>query len=324
MKNEKHALVFGLAAVLLWSTVATAFKLTLQEFTPIQMLTVASFVSAIALTGICYMQGKLHKLRVTFFSNPLVYLMLGLINPFAYYLILFKAYDLLPASQAQSLNYSWAITLTLMAALFLGQKIRRQDWIAGALGYAGVVVIATKGNVLALEFDSPLGVILALLSTLVWAGYWILNTKNKADPVIGVLLGFLVALPFTVALSIYEGAFWDKSFQGWLAVTYVGLFEMGITFMLWLSALKSTDNTARISNLIFISPFISLILLAYIIGETIPSSTLIGLAMIVSGLMFQQIMKPSNIKNGKRGGNTGKVIARIEDPESTKAPITFD
>ncbi|ABM02245.1 hypothetical transmembrane protein DUF6 [Psychromonas ingrahamii 37] len=295
MKNEKRALVLGLAAVLLWSTVAVAFKLTLQEFTPIQMLTVASFVSAIVLTGICYMQGKLNQLRTTFFSNPLNYLILGLINPLAYYLILFKAYDLLPASQAQPLNYSWAITLTLMAALFLGQKIRKQDWIACALGYAGVIVIATKGDLFALEFDSPLGVILALLSTVLWAGYWILNAKNKADPVVGVLLGFIVALPFAVALSIYEGAIWEQSFQGWLAVTYVGLFEMGITFVLWLSALKATDNTGRISTLIFISPFISLLLLAYIIGETIPPSTLIGLVMIVSGLIFQQVMKPSNI-----------------------------
>ncbi|MFQ3176667.1 MAG: drug/metabolite transporter (DMT)-like permease [Psychromonas sp.] len=295
MKNEKRALVLGLTAVLLWSTVAVAFKLTLQEFTPIQMLTVASFVSAIVLTAICYMQGKLNQLRITFFSNPLNYLILGLINPLAYYLILFKAYDLLPASQAQPLNYSWAITLTLMAALFLGQKIRKQDWIACALGYAGVIVIATKGNLLALDFDSPLGVILALLSTLLWAGYWILNAKNKADPVVGVLLGFIVALPFAVALCIYEGAIWEQSFQGWLAVTYVGLFEMGITFMLWLSALKATDNTGRISTLIFISPFISLLLLAYIIGETIPPSTLIGLAMIVSGLIFQQVMKPSDV-----------------------------
>ncbi|MDG3086815.1 DMT family transporter [Vibrio hannami] len=289
MKNEKHALAFGLSAVLLWSTVATAFKLTLQEFTPIQMLAVASLVSALALIFICYFQGKLGQLYTTFFSNPLYYLVLGLINPLAYYLILFKAYDLLPASQAQPLNYSWAITLTLMAAVFLGQKIRKQDWIACVLGYAGVVVIATKGDVLALNFDSPLGVGLALLSTLLWAGYWILNTKNKADPVVGVLLGFLVALPFTFGIAFFEGASWNITSKGWMAVTYVGLFEMGVTFVLWLSALKATSNTARISNLIFISPFISLILLAYIIGETIPPSTLVGLVMIVSGLVIQQI-----------------------------------
>ncbi|WP_394146255.1 DMT family transporter [Vibrio atypicus] len=288
--NERRALGFGLSAVLLWSTVATAFKLTLAEFTPIQMLTMASIVSAIALTAICAVQGKLSSLASTFLSNPWYYFLLGLINPLAYYIILFKAYDLLPASQAQAINYSWAITLTLMAAVFLGQKIRKQDWIACTLSYFGVIVIATKGDVLGLNFESPLGVGLALVSTLLWASYWILNTKNKADPIVGVLLGFLVAIPFAIGLSVYEGAQWSHiSSKGWLAVTYVGLFEMGVTFVLWLSALKLTQNTARISNLIFASPFISLALLATIIGEEIHPTTLIGLLLIIGGLVIQQI-----------------------------------
>lgn len=288
--NERRALGFALSAVLLWSTVATAFKLTLAEFSPIQMLAVASIVSSMALLVICAIQGKLKQLPSTFMSNPLYYLLLGLINPFAYYIILFKAYDLLPASQAQAINYSWAITLTLMAAMFLGQKIRKQDWLACTLSYFGVIVIATKGDVLGLNFDSPLGVGLALLSTLLWAGYWILNAKNKTDPVVGVLLGFLVAVPCAVGLALYEGiSFSHISTQGWLAVTYVGLFEMGVTFVLWLSALKLTQNTARISNLIFASPFISLMLLATIIGERIHPTTLIGLMLIVTGLVIQQI-----------------------------------
>jgi len=291
MINERRALGFGISAVILWSTVATAFKITLQEFTPIQMLTVASLVSAIVLFIICCFQGKTNQIFTTFFSNPFYYLILGLINPLAYYLILFKAYELLPASQAQPLNYSWAITLTLMAAVFLGQKIKTQDWIACALGYLGVVIIATKGDILTLNFDSPLGVGLALISTLFWAGYWILNAKNQADPVVTVFLGFVVAFPFAVGLCFYEQSIWVMSIKGWLAVTYVGLFEMGITFVLWLSALRSTQHTAKISNLIFISPFISLLLLAYIIGENIHSSTLIGLIMIVSGLLIQQLKK---------------------------------
>lgn len=292
MPNERQALIYGLAAVLLWSTVATAFKLTLAEFTPAQMVAVASFVSTLALIVVCALQGTLKQLKNTFTANPWYYLLLGLINPLAYYLILFKAYDLLPASQAQPINYSWAITLTLMAAVFLKQTIRPQDWFACILGYLGVVVIATKGDLLGLQFSSPAGVALALLSTLLWAGYWILNTKNRADPVVGVLLGFLVALPFAFALALYEGANWQQiSLKGWLAVSYVGLFEMGVTFILWLSALKLTQNTAKISNLIFASPFISLILLAYIIGEEIHPSTLVGLVLIVIGLIVQQVKR---------------------------------
>ncbi|MGF1699766.1 DMT family transporter [Photobacterium makurazakiensis] len=287
--NERYALGYGLSAVLLWSTVATAFKITLDFFTPVQMLVAASIVSAIALAGIALYQGKLHLLIRTFLARPWYYVLLGMINPFAYYLILFKSYELLPASQAQPLNYSWAITLTLMAAVFLGQKIRKQDWAACALGYVGVIIIATKGDVLALQFDSPTGVALALLSTLLWAMYWILNTKNQADPVLGVLLGFLVSLPFSIGLSLYLGGWSQVPWQGWAAVSYVGLFEMGITFVLWINALKLTRNTARISNLIFISPFISLMLLATIIGEEIHPSTLVGLVLIVCGLLVQQL-----------------------------------
>jgi drug/metabolite transporter (DMT)-like permease len=290
--NEKRALLFGLMAVLLWSTVATAFKITLTQFTPIQMLTVASIVSALVLLLICYYQKKNALIVATFTANPRYFVILGLINPLFYYIVLFKAYDLLPASQAQALNYSWAITLTLMASFFLGQKIRRQDYIAAIICYLGVLVIATKGDLLQLNFDSPLGVGLALFSTLLWAGYWILNTRNTADPVISLLLGFLVAIPLACGLSLYEGATWEAiSLKGWLAVSYVGLFEMGITFCLWLSALKMTENTARISNLIFISPFLSLILLVTIIGETIHRSTLMGLGLILSGLVIQQIKR---------------------------------
>ncbi|MGX9418589.1 DMT family transporter [Vibrio sp. RC27] len=287
--NEKRAMTFALAAVLLWSTVATAFKLTLSQFTPIQMLTVASGVSTLALLIICKAQGKLSQVIPTLMKSPKYFFILGLINPLAYYLILFKAYALLPASQAQTINYSWAITLTFMAALVLGQRIRPQDYIAALLCYFGVIIIATQGQLLTLKFDSPLGVSLALLSTLLWAGYWILNTKNTADPVISVLLGFSIALPFCAGLAWWEGESWNHIDKfGWLSVTYVGLFEMGITFILWLSALKLTNNTAKISNLIFISPFISLILLNKIVGEEIPPATPIGLFFIIAGLIIQQ------------------------------------
>ncbi len=291
MKNEQHAFAFAIAAVLLWSTVATAFKITLNHFSPTQMVAAASLVSAVSLFLVCVWQKKAHLIGRTFSANPLYFIALGLINPLCYYLILFKAYELLPASQAQPINYSWAITLTLMAALFLKQKIRAQDWIACAFGYLGVLVIATQGQLLEMHFDSPAGVGLAFLSTLLWAGYWILNTKNQSDPVVSVLLGFLVALIPAFALAYWEGLAWPSDYSAWMAVSYVGLFEMGITFVLWLSAMKLTSNTSRISNLIFVSPFISLMLLATIIGEAIHSSTLIGLALIVTGLVVQQLAK---------------------------------
>ena len=289
MKNQKKAMLFGLIAVLLWSTVASAFKITLSHFAPIQMVLIASLTSIVLLLGIAYQQRKLHLLKQYFVKQPLFYLTLGVINPFLYYLVLFKAYDLLPASQAQALNYTWAITLTLLSVPFLGQKIRKKDWVAILFSYTGALIIATKGDLLGLNFESPLGVALALLSTLIWASYWIINARNNNDPIVSLLLGFLLSLPFTFIATALLADFNFDSVEGILGAIYIGLFEMGISFILWLMAIKLATNTAQVSNLIFISPFISLFLLSKIVGEEIHPSTFIGLVTIIVGLVIQQI-----------------------------------
>ena len=289
MKNQKKAMLFGLITVLLWSTVASAFKITLSHFAPIQMVLIASLTSIVLLLGITYQQQKIHLIKQYFVKQPLFYLTLGVINPFLYYLVLFKAYDLLPASQAQALNYTWAITLTLLAVPFLGQKIRKKDWVAILFSYTGALIIATKGDLLGLNFESPLGVVLALLSTLIWASYWIINAKNNNDPIVSLLLGFLLSLPFTLVATALLSDFNFNSIEGILGAIYIGLFEMGISFVLWLMAIKLATNTAQVSNLIFISPFISLFLLSAIVGEEIHPSTFIGLVTIIIGLGIQQI-----------------------------------
>ncbi|QUM86842.1 MULTISPECIES: DMT family transporter [unclassified Moritella] len=289
MKNQKKAMLFGFITVLLWSTVASAFKITLSHFAPIQMVLIASLTSIALLLGIAYQQKKLYLLKQYFVKQPLFYLTLGVINPFLYYLVLFKAYDLLPASQAQALNYTWAITLTLLSVPFLGQKIRKKDWVAILFSYTGALIIATKGDLLGLNFESPLGVVFALLSTLIWASYWIINAKNNNDPIISLLLGFLLSLPFTLVATALLADFNLSSVEGILGAIYIGLFEMGISFVLWLMAIKLATNTAQVSNLIFISPFISLFLLSAIVGEEIHPSTFIGLVTIIIGLVIQQI-----------------------------------
>ena len=289
IKNQKKATLFALLAVLMWSTVASAFKITLTYFSPIQMLLVSSVTTLILLTIICYFQGNLTKIHQYFFERPLFYLTMGLINPFLYYLILFQAYDLLPAQQAQSLNYTWAIMLSILAFPFLGQRLFKKDIIAITLGYLGVLIIATKGDVLSLNFSSPLGVVLALLSTLLWAFYWILNSENKTHPIVSLLICFLLATPIIFIFTPIISDFNMPNWQGWLGAVYIGLFEMGFAFIAWLTAMRYAENTAKISNLIFISPFISLILLNITIGEEIVPATIVGLACIITGLLVQQI-----------------------------------
>lgn len=291
LNSDKRAFYYALTAVLLWSTVATAFKITLMYLSPLQMVAVASLVSWMVFFCIAWRQQQLKAAYMALSERPLFFLLCGLLNPAVYYLVLFEAYALLPASQAQPLNYTWAIALTFMAAIFLKQRIRKRDWCAAALGYFGVAIIATKGDILNMELASPTGVLLALTSTILWAGYWIINTRQTYPPVVSLLLGFSIATPLLLTLTTLTHGWSNIAWQGWVAVSYVGLFEMGITFFLWLKAMRETSNVSLISNLIFISPFISLLLLAAIIGETIYPATVVGLLLIVTGLLLQRLTR---------------------------------
>lgn len=293
LNSDRRALYYGLCAVLLWSTVATAFKLALRELDVWQLVAYSVCFSCLALFAILWRQGRLALLPRYARETPVYFLLMGLVNPVAYYLVLLRAYDLLPAQQAQAINYTWAITLALLAVPLLGHRLNRRDALALLLGYGGVLVIATRGQVLQLEFDSLEGVALALLSTLVWATYWLVSTRNQRDPVACLCLNFAVAAPVALALC---ALFSSLAVPGWRALAgaaYVGLFEMGLTFALWSTALRLSSGVSRIGNLIFLSPLVSLVFIATILGEPIHPATLVGLALIIPAVLLQQRGNPT-------------------------------
>jgi drug/metabolite transporter (DMT)-like permease len=284
--RQRQAVACGLLSVLAWSTVATAFKLALRHADHFQLLFMATVVSLVCLGAVILVQGKVRLLRQVPPDQWRLTAALGVLNPFIYYLVLFKAYDLLPAQVAQPINFTWALTLSWLSVPLLGQKLRRSDLLAGVVCYAGVVVISTRGDLTTWQVASPVGVALALGSTLIWALYWIGNTRSKLDPVVGLFLGFAVALPLVTGACLMFSRL-PLAGPAWLGGAYVGAFEMGFTFVLWLTALRLTDSTARIANLIFLAPFLSLVFINFVLDEKVVPATFVGLVLIVGGLLFQ-------------------------------------
>ncbi|WP_416398577.1 DMT family transporter [Allohahella sp. A8] len=273
---------------MLWSTVATAFKLSLGELSPLQLMLVACATSVLVLACILTLQRRWQAVIALSPRQYLISVLMGLLNPVLYYLVLFEAFDRLPAQEAQPLNYTWALTLTYLSVPLLGQKLSRSDLLAGLVCYSGVVVIATRGDLLGLEFSDSIGVGMALASTVIWAMYWIINTRDTRDPLAGLFLNFLFGLPFILLLCLATTGLPKDIGTGVLAAVYIGVFEMGIAFVLWSRAMRLAENTSQVSNLIFISPFLSLVFIHFILGETIRPSTYIGLVLIIIGLWWQQ------------------------------------
>jgi drug/metabolite transporter (DMT)-like permease len=286
MKPNNKAYIYASLVVLAWATVASAFKLSLRYLTVIELLLFSSLVSAITLLLILVIQKKIYLLKTFNKKDFLFSALLGFLNPFLYYLILLKAYTLLPAQQAQPLNMIWGIVLVMISIPLLKQKPRAVDFIALLICFAGVIVISTKGDITGLKISSPLGVGLALSSSIIWSFYWILNVRDKKDPLIRLFLNFVMGTGFVFIVYIFQPRI--PPIAGIIGAVYVGLFEMGLTFFWWLMALKLSKATVNVAILIYLVPFFSFVFIHFLLGETILFSSILGAGLIVIGTLINK------------------------------------
>jgi len=291
MNNRQKGYLYAGLTILFWGTSASAFKIGLRYVDYFQLLLYSSFTAVIFLFFVLWAQKKL-KILKTFTRKQYLYSMfLGFLNPFLYYVILFKAYTLLPAQIAQPLNFVWPIVLVLLSIPILKQKIGLKSFVALIVSFIGVYFISSQGQLFNHQFADPLGVTLALSTSVVWALFWLYNMKDQRDEVLKLFLNFVFAFFFILAITIKESSVIPQNVEGVLTAIYIGLFEMGITFVIWLKALKLAGRTDKIGNLIYLTPFCALVFIHLFLGEKIYLTTILGLILIISGILLQQLNK---------------------------------
>ena len=292
MEKQNKAYFCAIIVVLFWSTVASAFKISLRYLDVLPLLFFSSLFSTIILFFFLLFFNKLTSLRALPKKDYLHSAFLGLLNPFIYYLVLFKAYSILPAQEALVLNFTWPIMLVLLSIPLLSQKIKLKSIFAIIISFFGVFIISTRGDILGFRFTSVTGVSLAVGSSIIWAIFWIYNVKDKTDELIRLFLNFAFGSFFIFLAMLLVSGVWIPSLNGLLGAVYIGLFEMGITFLLWLKALKLSKTTAYVASLIYLVPFFSVVVIHFVVGEKIFLSTIIGLLFIITGIILQKLSSP--------------------------------
>jgi drug/metabolite transporter (DMT)-like permease len=289
--NQSKAYLFALLTVFSWSTVATAFKIALRELNYIQVLVIANAVALGVYGLILVFRREQVKILPLSGSDLGFSVAQALLNPFGYYLILFKVYSILPAQIAQPVNFIWPVVLMILSAPLLKQPIRLTGLFALLISFAGVVVLSSQGNLVHFRIKEPVGIALALSSSVVWSLFWIINIKDKRDDVLKLFLSAMISLVLVLVLAAATGNLSFIFTKPLLPAVYIGLFEMGIPFVLWLKALQLSESTGKISNLIYLTPFLSLIFIHTILKERLYYTSLIGLGLIIAGILIQRIKK---------------------------------
>jgi drug/metabolite transporter (DMT)-like permease len=182
----------------------------------------------------------------------------------------------------------WPIILVFLSVPVLKQKIPMKSFLALFISFTGVYIISSQGYPLRPGRSDPTGVLLATGSSFFWALYFIFNVRDKREESVKLFTNFFFASVYLIITLLFTGDHFSMvSFKGVAASVYVGLFEMGITFFFWLKALQMAETSDKISNLVYLAPFISLAFLYFIIKEPVYYTTPVGLLLIISGILIQ-------------------------------------
>ncbi len=288
LSEQRTAYVYALLAVACWSTAASAFKLSLGHMGSDSLVVYSAVCALVFLLLFAWSSGSLEELSQWTRRDVLRSATLGALNPFAYYVVLFRAYDLLPAQEAQPLNFTWPLVLVLLSALLFRQRIRAASLAALLVSFSGVIIIATHGNPLSFRLSDPLGVTLALSSTVIWALYWLYSSRDRRNGVNRLLVNFAFGAVYVLLYCAATGRLEAPGAAAIAGSAYIGLMEMAAPFVFWLKALRLSRTTAEVGNLIYLTPFLSLLVVAAVVGEVIRVSTWAGLVLIVGGIVLQQ------------------------------------
>lgn len=290
MRDNTKATVCAGIAVLSWSTVATAFKIALMHLTHFEMLLIASCTALFIFVLLLTFQKKWKLIAELPAQQWRRFALIGLLNPVAYYLVLFKAYSLLPAQIAQPINYAWPIVLLILLALFARQPIPPKKYIGMFISLGGVALISLGSGSMSATSVPLVGLLLAALSAFLWAGYWMVNNKNRQiDGSVTLFMSFLFGTAYLAIGACVVGVN-IVTLPGILSGMYVGAFEIGVPFIFFGLAMRKTTNPALVNQMCYLSPFISLFLIAVVLGEQIVTTTYIGLALIVLGIVFNEYL----------------------------------
>jgi threonine/homoserine efflux transporter RhtA len=225
--RERRALGYALAAVAGWSTVATASSSGCAGSPRRNCCSLARWSPRSC-------SPSPPRARRCWRIDPRSLAQAGALRPgepVLYYLVLFEAYDRLPAQIAQPLNYTWAIVLACWPCRCSASPDRAHGWPASGR-LSGCALLLTRGGSTAGR-PRLAGVILALGSTVIWAGYWLANARSTGAAVdpdglelparhAGARAGVLVGTGLAAADA------GTPRLRAW-----VGLLEMGFTFLLW-------------------------------------------------------------------------------------------
>jgi drug/metabolite transporter (DMT)-like permease len=278
-------------AVVFWGVSFVATKAVVQEISPVALIFARASLATVFLLATLALRrqpilpprGALLPLALMGFVGVAVHQVL-------------QAYALTLTS---AVNTGWLIGLTpiwsaILAAITLKERLGPVKVVGLALGFLGALLVVTRGSLhtAALALPATRGDLLILASTVNWAVYTILGHDTlrrlgAARATTGAMLfGWMMLAP----LAVISGAvrtYGQLSTVGIVGVLFLGIASSGLGYLFWYGALARIE-ASRVAAFLYIEPLVTLAAATTLLGEPVALLTLVGGALLVSGVVLVQ------------------------------------
>jgi len=284
---KKKEYIYAAIAICFWGSTAAVAKLLLQELSTITVLFFNCITATLFLFVLNLCTGRLKQLKSLPVGEYFKTAALGLMGMFLYNLFLYTGLDRLQAQQAFIINYLWPILTVVFSCIFFRKRLTMRKTIALLVSFFGVIIVATEGRFAGLAQVDLLGVLASLGAAVSYALFSVLNMKyTKCDKYVATMLFYASAAVMSLFLLPSAGPFPALSGVQIIGMLWNGILTNGVAYTMWALALDHGD-TAKISNLAYITPFLSLVYTYFLLREQIKLPSFIGLGFVVLGVLIQ-------------------------------------
>lgn len=232
--TKSRATLIGFSAVLMWSLLAL-FTIGSAPVPPLMLNALCFGIGGLiglvwtARQGFGVLRGVGWKVYA-----------FGTIGLFGYHFLYFTAFRLSPTAETGLIAYLWPLFIVLFSGLLPGERLRAPHILGALIAFAGaaVIVLGRGGE----AGGSALGMALAFVCAVTWAGYSVLSRRLGEVPTESVTVFCLATAALSVVTHLaLEPTVWPQGLLGWAAVLALGLGPVGAAFFTWDIGMKRGD-----------------------------------------------------------------------------------
>ena len=295
-ESTKKVIILQLVVAIIWGATWVAGRIASLEA---PALVVAGWRVALAMLTLGILVWKKEG-RIPLLPSPMIptIFLMGLLGIFAYAVCFFYGLKHIPAGQGALVVALNPVVVALASCLFMGERLNQKKILGIFIALIGSLIVLGKGDPISvLEGHVSFGQILILGCVIFWTMYTLLGRRasSSVSSLVMTFYATVVGGILLIGLGLIEGSlriFPAFSVAGWISMFFLGVLGSALAYVWYAQGLKvlGATRTAIFINLV---PVSAVILSAVILKESIEPMTLVGGALIISGVALTNHIRRS-------------------------------